>query len=301
VVTLSIVDGGLGDDDLAANGEVIDVGGPGLFVPPPLPPAAAPAAAYQALWWAGPQESGWGINTTHQGNILFATWFTYGANGEGQWFLMSRAERTGPGVFTGTIYTTRGPAFNAMPFDPKQVVVTEVGTGTFTFSSPTAGTFDYTVNGITQSKVLVRAEFGNAIPECAAGGSPPAIVNYQDTWWNAAESGWGLNITHQGDLIFATWFTYGLDGKAQWLLMSNVRRVGFSDQFTGSIYRARGNPFNTLPWNLGSIETAEVGRVTLTFSDREHGTFAYTLDGVSQVKDITRQEYASPKATCRFP
>jgi len=56
-----------------------------------------------------------------------------------------------------------------------------------------------------------------------------------------------------------------------------------------------------MPWNLGSIETTEVGTVTLTFSDLERGTFAYTLDGVSQVKDITRQEFASPKATCRFP
>ena len=80
----------------------------------------------------------------------------------------------------------------------------------------------------------------------------------------------------------------------------SCRRM-LSDQFTGSIYRVRGNPFNTLPWNLGSIETTEVGRVTLTFSGRENGTFAYTLDGVSQMKDITRQEFASPRATCRFP
>ncbi|QJR11376.1 hypothetical protein DSM104443_02451 [Usitatibacter rugosus] len=298
-ITLSIVDGGLGDDDLAANGAISDPGGPGIYVRPP-PPVASVADAYQALWWAGPQESGWGINTTHQGNILFATWFTYGANGEGQWYLMSRAERTGPGVYTGTIYTTRGPAFNAVPFDPKQVEVTEVGTGTFTFSSTTAGKFDYTVNGITQTKPLTRTEFGNAIPECFTGGAPSAIVNYQDTWWNASESGWGLNITHQGDLIFATWFTYDLSGKAQWLLMSNVRRVGLGDQFTGSIHRAKGNPFNTLPWNVGSIQTTEVGQVTLTFSDREHGTFAYTLDGVAQVKNITRQEFASPKATCSF-
>jgi hypothetical protein len=298
-VTLTITDNVDGDFEPTA-GTIAIPGGPGVAVAIPAPPVTV-TPAYQALWWAGAKESGWGVNTTHQGDILFATWFTYNASGEGQWFLMSRAERTAPGVFTGTIYTTRGPAFNAVPFDPRQVVATEVGTGTFRFSSPTSGTFEYTVNGITQSKELVRTEFGNAIPECTAGGPASTIVNYQDTWWNASESGWGLNITHQGDLIFATWFTYDTSGKAQWLLMSNVRRVGLGDSFTGSIYRTRGNPFNTLPWNLGSIQVAEVGKVTLTFSDRDHGTFAYTLDGVSQVKDITRQEFASPKAMCRFP
>ena len=187
-----------------------------------------------------------------------------------------------------------------MPFDSRQVVATEVGTGTFKFSSATSGRFEYTVNGITQSKTLTRTEFGNAIPECTAGGPAPSIVNYQDTWWNPSESGWGLNITHQGDLIFATWFTYDASGKAQWLLMSDVQRVGLSDQFTGKIYRVRGNPFNTMPWDVKSIQAPEVGAVTLTFLDRDNGTFAYTLDGVSQVKAITRMEFASPKAMCSF-
>ncbi|QJR11377.1 hypothetical protein DSM104443_02452 [Usitatibacter rugosus] len=298
-VTLSIMDDST-DDAEPTPGQVIIGGGPAAPRAAPVTPPTAGTPAYQALWWAGAQESGWGINTTHQGDILFATWFTYNANGEGQWFLMSRAERTGPGEYTGTIYTTRGPAFNAVPFDSRQVVATEVGTGTFKFSSATSGRFEYTVNGITQSKTLTRTEFGNAIPECTAGGPASAIVNYQDTWWNASESGWGLNITHQGDVIFATWFTYDTSGKAQWLLMSDVRRVGLGDSFAGKIYRARGNPFNTLPWNTGSIQVTEVGQVTLSFSDADHGTFAYTLDGVSQTKAITRQEFASPKAMCSF-
>jgi hypothetical protein len=37
---------------------------------------------------------------------------------------------------------------------------------------------------------------------------PP--VNYQGLWWKSpagSESGWGINFAHQGDVIFATWFT----------------------------------------------------------------------------------------------
>ncbi len=42
-------------------------------------------------------------------------------------------------------------------------------------------------------------------------------------FWNApadSESGWGINFAHQGDVIFATWFTYDLTGKAWWLSMT---------------------------------------------------------------------------------
>ena len=47
-------------------------------------------------------------------------------------------------------------------------------------------------------------------PTCAWGRSLnlARATNYQDLWWNPAESGWGVNFTHQGDIIFATWFTY---------------------------------------------------------------------------------------------
>ena len=40
---------------------------------------------------------------------------------------------------------------------------------------------------------------------------PPASLNFQGLWWNApagSESGWGINFAHQGDVIFATWFTH---------------------------------------------------------------------------------------------
>ena len=44
---------------------------------------------------------------------------------------------------------------------------------------------------------------------------PVAKPNYQGVWWNAppgSESGWGINFAHQGDSLFATWFTYDVDG-----------------------------------------------------------------------------------------
>ncbi|HET7260338.1 MAG TPA: S8 family peptidase, partial [Casimicrobiaceae bacterium] len=51
------------------------------------PPPPPPEANYQGLWWASPagSESGWGLNVAHQGNVIFATWFTYDASGKALW------------------------------------------------------------------------------------------------------------------------------------------------------------------------------------------------------------------------
>lgn len=49
---------------------------------------------FQALWYRSPaeSESGWGVNITHQGNILFATWFTYDRQGTGMWLVMPQLD-----------------------------------------------------------------------------------------------------------------------------------------------------------------------------------------------------------------
>jgi hypothetical protein len=120
---------------------------------------------FQNLWWI-PEESGWGVNVTHQGAILFITWFTYDATGRGMWVVGPRLERTTGNTFTGPLYRTTGPAFSANPWNPMNVAVTEVGTATFSFSSASAGTFNYTLNGITQTKNIVPQVFSTPATVC---------------------------------------------------------------------------------------------------------------------------------------
>ena len=45
VITITLVDGGLGDDDGVANGVIVDRGGPGV-TPPPPPPVAVGGEFY---------------------------------------------------------------------------------------------------------------------------------------------------------------------------------------------------------------------------------------------------------------
>jgi hypothetical protein len=125
-------------------------------------------ANFQDLWWRSPagSESGWGINITHQGDIIFATWFTYAADGKGLWIVMANGAKTAPNTYSGTLYRTTGPAFNSVPFDPNQIVVTPVGSGTFTFSDASSGIFAYTLNGISQSKPIMREVFSTPATVC---------------------------------------------------------------------------------------------------------------------------------------
>jgi hypothetical protein len=118
------------------------------------------ATNYQDLWYAAPAESeaGWGVNFTHQGDIIFATWFTYDVDGTPMW-LSATAAKSAPGVYTGSLYRTTGPAFNALPFLPANVALTEVGTLTLSFANGNSANFAYTVNGVTQTKSIVRQVF----------------------------------------------------------------------------------------------------------------------------------------------
>ena len=85
---------------------------------------------YQGLWWNSPagSESGWGINLTHQGDRIFATWFTYDTTGK-EWWLAMSAPSTAMNTFSGILYQTRGPPFDAAPFNPADVTVIPVGLG----------------------------------------------------------------------------------------------------------------------------------------------------------------------------
>ena len=263
-----------------------------------IPYNGPPAPNYGGLWWNAPagSEAGWGINFAHQGNVIFATWLTYDSKGAAWWLSMT-APKTLDGSYSGTIYQTNGPAFSAVPFDTHGVTATAVGSGALTFNDPNDGTFDYTVNGATQSKTITREVFG-PLPTCVFGAQAnlAAATNYQDLWWNPAESGWGINLTQQGSTIFATWFTYDRNGNPLWLSVTATPQGG---AYAGILYQASGPPFDAVPFNPAQVALTAVGSATLTFADGNNATFAYSAFGVSQSKPITREVFQSPGTVCR--
>jgi hypothetical protein len=278
--------------------------------------ATGTAPSYEGLWWNS-AESGWGVSIAHQGDILFAVWYTFDHDGNPMWLVMPDArlsnddmgDMTGmmdmmmmgsmrnPPIYTGTLYRSSGPAFSSEHFDRNAVGVTEVGMGTLMFKNASSGVFAYTVGNVAQSKNITRLVYGASAPECLLGGAKSSVENYQDLWWNPAESGWGVNIAHQGDTLFATWYTYDAHGNGLWLSMSNTAKSGAST-YSGPVLRASGPPFDSA-WDSSKVKLAQVGEATFSFDAAGRGTFRYSVDGVSQAKSIQRLVYSVPASVCR--
>lgn len=279
------------------------------------------AEKFTGLWWNAPSgsESGWGISVDHQGETVFAAWATYDAGGSPTWFMMPNATHAVagsdnpwyffgyPNSYVGKVYRVTGPAFNSVPFDPSAVTATIVGTGGLRFSTnpddvafnngDNSGFWFSNADGsIYVNKAITRQIFGNSVPVCVEGGVPGSTPNFQGTWWNPAESGWGLHLTQQGDTVVAIWFTYDATGKPTWLVMAASNTA--PNTYGGAIYRTTGPAYSASTFDPSKVTEAKIGSGTLTFADRNNGTFSYSVDAVAQTKNIARLTFADKPTVC---
>ena len=107
-------------------------------------------------------------------------------------------------------------------------------------------------------------------------------------------------MNHQGDTIFATWFTYDLDGSPLWLVVTAAKVA--PSRYEGDLYRAAGARFDA--FNPVSVVPTKVGTASFVFTDGNAATFAYSIDGIgaipfAQTKAITREIFAPPGTACR--
>ena len=160
-------------------------------------------------------------------------------------------------------------------------------------------------------KLLLVAALGFVSPAYAN----TYMSSMSDLWWNENESGWGVTITHQKEVVFHTFFIYGADGKAQWYT-GQANYTGVNSQgayiFTGNMYSVVGPWFGAV-FSPNLVTARLAGTVTLT-AFLNQATLTYTIDGVTINKVITRQTFRnddvsgsymgaikSTQSGCRFP
>ncbi len=258
------------------------------------PPAGS---NFTGLWWDA-AESGWGVNFNQQGDTLFGTLFTYAADGKGLWLVMSGGAKQADGSFKGDLFQTTGTGFATVPFVPLTGAnVKKVGEMRATFASPTSGTLTYDVNGISVTKAITPQPFGklSVCTSAVATTDRASSVNYQDLWWDPKESGWGVNVTHQGDILFATLFIYEASGRDMWLVMSGGNKQA-DGSFTGDLFRTAGPAFNAIPF-VG-VTVTKVGTLTFKFTSGTAGTLTYGVDGTTVTKAIQRQVFGTLVPVC---
>ncbi len=111
-----------------------------------LTPAAARAQDYTDIWWgAGGTESGWGVNFVQNDDIVFATFYIYDVNRQPIWYSAAMTS-TGSGSFTWPALPDAGLVLRqSLESEPSTLPRHLVGSSTFTPSSATTGTLNYSV------------------------------------------------------------------------------------------------------------------------------------------------------------
>jgi len=152
------------------------------------------------------------------------------------------------------------------------------------------------VDGVNVTKSIAREVFSTQ-PSCTfTSADRNSATNYQDLWWNPDESGWGINITHQGPVVFATLFTYRADGQPLWLSSAGTRIA--DGLYIGSLDQSSGPAFSASPWNPAAVTHSNVGTMTVQFTRGNMGSLTYTYNGQLVVKSIQREVFAVPATEC---
>lgn len=137
-------------------------------------------------------------------------------------------------------------------------------------------------------RILLAAAFSAAALPAAA---TPQQRDATDMWFNPNESGWGLNIIHQADTLFATLFVYGADRQSKWYVASDM--AGGPSTYFGTLRECTGNAYNET-FNPANHSCRDVGPITFGMGDG-FGSVDYTVDGVHVTKSIQRWTFRKPR------
>jgi len=121
------------------------------------------------------------------------------------------------------------------------------------------------------------------------------MTDASDLWWNPDESGWGVNIIEQSNILFATFFVYSPDGRAHWYVASDMACPGAPTDVqmicSGELYETTG-PVVGPGFNAAAVTRRQVGDAKFFYSRGSNGQFDYTVDGVTVSKRVQRQTWA---------
>jgi hypothetical protein len=124
----------------------------------------------------------------------------------------------------------------------------------------------------------------------------PFMTDASDLWWNPAESGWGVNIIEQSNILFATFFVYSADGRAHWYVASDMTCPNTPTDAqmicAGTLYETTG-PVVGPGFNPAAVTRRAVGDAKFFYSRSSGGQFDYTIDGVTVSKAVQRQTWAA--------
>jgi hypothetical protein len=132
----------------------------------------------------------------------------------------------------------------------------------------------------------------------ACAGTADAAANFTDLWYDPAQSGWGVNVVHQGDTAFATLFVYGPDRQPTWYSASNLRVTSLTGSglpnFEGGLYRTTG-PWYGGPFDPATVTFVRVGTLYIEGLAQDRLRVSYEVEGRTIASEVVRATLAAPQ------
>jgi len=144
---------------------------------------------------------------------------------------------------------------------------------------------------------LAAALVSLLLPTLSSASTVP--IDYTDMWWNPDESGWGANVTQQGDTMFVTLFVYDDKRSPTWFVAPQVT-LQPDGLFTGQLFLTTGTFYFLRSFDPGIGTVIPVGRVTFSPSSPSDATLAYSVGGFEITTNITRQSWRTDDLTGFF-
>jgi len=118
-------------------------------------------------------------------------------------------------------------------------------------------------------------------------------------WWNPAEPGWGVHVSHRGSHIFAAWFTYDVRGRPRWYVSSDCVMntplpcpdCAGEATCTGNVYATTGPRFFADPYNAGNVAIDRLGLFQMGFGDSDHGAMSVVIGNTVKTMPLQRQVF----------
>ena len=125
----------------------------------------------------------------------------------------------------------------------------------------------------------------------------PQARDGSEMWFNPSESGWGLNVFHQGDTLFAALFVYGPDSQPKWYVASSM--AGGPVTYSGALFEGSGPPFSG-PFDPATVSVRQVGTMTFTLGSFNAATLDYTVDNVHVTKSVVPFTFRNTNLTGNY-
>ena len=197
--------------------------------------------------WFDPSRNGQGIQLLQNGNNLWGAWYVYDSNGQPIWRVFQTTVANNTATAPLLRFSGGSPPGAPTWTDPTPQ---EAGQATVNFSpdSPTAVTFNYTLDGVPGTLNLVPFR------GLAAGG-------YTGVWFDPTTNGQGVQLVQTGLTLWGTWYNYDASGVGRWYVFTG----DFNDfgAVTTNLLSFTG-PALGQPWDANQVQNTPAGQITLT-------------------------------------